>query len=55
MDQPALDLNTTGAGYTEIILSTEMLVDIGRRLRDREELTQTQKEELLSAIMRAIG
>lgn len=47
--------NTEGTGFTQIILPTEMLVDIGRRLRNRQELTQTQKEELLSAILRAIG
>ena len=49
--------NTEGAGYTQIILPTEMLIDMGRRLRDQpqRELTDEQKNELLSAIMRAIG
>ena len=55
------DPNTTGAGYTQIILPTEMLVSIGRRLRDGKDdltqvdLTRDEKVELLSAIMRAIG
>ena len=49
--------NVGGEGFTAIILLTEMLVDIGRRLRDepQRELTDEQKNELLSAIMRAIG
>lgn len=49
------DPNVTGEGYSQLILPTQMLVDIGRRLRDREDLTQTEKEELLTAIMRAVG
>lgn len=49
------DPNVTGEGYSQIILPTQMLVDIGRRLRDREDLTQTEKEELLTAIMRTVG
>lgn len=55
------DPNTTGEDYTQIILPTQMLVDIGRRLRDSKDdlahtdLTQEEKMELLSAIMRAIG
>jgi hypothetical protein len=45
--------NTEGEGSTQIILPTEMLVDIGRRLSDQpqRELTDEQKNELLSAIM----
>jgi hypothetical protein len=55
MSDQSANPNTEGTGFTALILPTEMLVDIGRRLRDRGELTQTEKEELLSAIMRAIG
>jgi len=47
--------NTEGEGFTAIILPTEMLVDMGRRLSDGSDLTPLQEEELLSAIMRAIG
>lgn len=53
--------NVTGEGYTQIVLPTQMLVEIGRRLRDGKDdlahtdLTQAEKVELLSAIMRAIG
>lgn len=53
------DPNVTGEGYTQVTLPTQMLIDMGRRLRERagfdEGLTKTEKEELLSAIMRAIG
>lgn len=54
------DPNTTGEGFTQIILPTQMLVEIGRRLRDgrddlaHTDLTQDEKVELLSAILRAI-
>jgi len=57
MTDTSSDPNPEGAGYTQIILPTEMVIDMGRKLmaQPQVEFTQEQKNELLSAIMRAIG
>jgi len=55
MTDESPDPNTEGVGYSQIILPTQMLVDIGRNLRDHKDLTDEQKSELLSAIMRGVG
>jgi len=55
MTDESPDPNPEGAGYTQINLPTEMVIDMGRRLRINADLSEAQKDELLSAIMRAIG